>query len=88
MSYYRGYTFVCLCGLHVEGKYAVEGEIRKGEPVPPIDPKRAVCQVARGSAGGQPNSTTGIHYVGCGRTLADLNEELAQRVLERQAAAS
>ena len=77
MTYFRGYAYTCVCGRKVEGKYAITAaEWKEGAR---LDPERAVCQQARGKAAGQPRSVTDIHYVGCGRTLAKSDFEVAER---------
>jgi hypothetical protein len=83
--YFRGYTFYCLCGRLVTGQYPItEDEFKKVGTTDevPLDRTKAVCKEPRGSAAGQKNSTTSLHDIGCGQTLAAVD---AARLAERAA---
>lgn len=79
----RGYSFRCICGLEVSGIYRLSKielalQARTGK-LAPLNKKKVVCRVMRGAAAGQKWSQTAGHDVGCGRTLEDVEQELARR---------
>ena len=78
MNFYRGYAFTCACGLHVKGRYPITDDPRDDQFDATLDRDKAVCRMTKGAPSFPSSSVNtakaiGLHEVGCGRTLAEVD---------------
>lgn len=85
--FYRGYRFKCICGRDVQGAYPLPPgqaaqQIKTGQ-LAPVDRDRAICSDSVNAPAGQRFAgTLRGRIVGCGRTLKQVDEEIARRSRE------